>query len=169
MKEYLEAGIITNTHGVAGCILITSLCDTPEVLASILNLYLKKGEEYIPFPLERAQVHKGRVLAKPRDLDNPEDAAKYKNKTVYALRKDIPHEEGSYFIADLIGLPVVNEESGKRYGTLKDVIINSANDVYEIETESGLRYMPVVKEFVKRIDTESGIYVLPIEGMFDEI
>ena len=169
MKEYLEAGLINNTHGIAGCILITSYCDSPDVLASIPVLYIKKGEEYVPFPIEHAAVHKGRVLAKPRDISDPETAAKYKNKTVYAHRDDIPKDEGAYFISDIIGLPVINAESGKKYGILKDVITNSANDVYEIETPTGTAYMPAVGEFVKNVDIENGIFILPIEGMFDEI
>lgn len=169
MKEFLEAGIINNTHGIAGSILITSYCDSPAVLASIKTLYLKKGNDYIPFPIECAAVHKGRVLAKPADINDPESAAKFKNKTVYARREDIPTKEGSYFIADIIGLPVMNAESGKVYGILTDVITNTATDVYEIETPSGTAYMPVVNEFVKNVDPEKGIFVLPIEGMFDEI
>ena len=36
-------------------------------------------------------------------------------------------------------------------------------------TENGKRYMPAVSEFVKEIDVERGIFILPIEGMFDEI
>lgn len=169
MKEFLEAGLINNTHGIAGCILITSYCDSPSVLASIKTLYIRKGDEYIPFPIEHAAVHKGRVLAKPADINDPETAAKYKNRTVYARRGDIPVEDGSYFIADIIGLPVVNAESGKVYGTLKDVITSTANDVYEIETPSGISYMPAVSEFVRSVDPEKGIYIIPIEGMFDEI
>ncbi|MDD6266021.1 MAG: ribosome maturation factor RimM [Clostridia bacterium] len=169
MNEFLEAGIITNTHGVLGNVLITSLCDTPEVLSKIHCLYLKTADGYTPFKLEKASVHKGRVLAKPYGINDPETAARYKNKSVYAKREDIIKDEDSFFIADLIGLPIVNSDTKKIYGRLKDVIINAANDVYEIETEAGLRYMPVVKEFVKEIKLGEAIYVLPIEGMFDEI
>ena len=109
------------------------------------------------------------VLAHLEGFTNPEDAAKYKNRTVYADRDDIPIAEGAHFIVDLIGLPVLNAKSGKVYGKLAEVIKNGAQEVYEIATDGGMRYMPVVDEFVKEVDLEKGILVLPIEGMFDEI
>ena len=76
--------------------------------------------------------------------------------------------EGEFFIADLIGLPVINADTGKVYGTLTDVI-QHGQDLYEIETASGTRLMPAVPEFVREIDLEKGVFVTPIEGIFDEI
>ena len=41
-------------------------------------------------------------------------------------------QRDEYFIADLIGLKV-QDEDGKELGTVKDVIETGANDVYEVE------------------------------------
>ena len=43
---------------------------------------------------------------------------------------------------------------------------NAATDIYVIKTPRGDAMVPVVREFVKRVD-ETGIYLLPIEGMFE--
>lgn len=170
MEKYLEAGVIVNTHGIGGAMMIKSLCDSNEVLAAIPVLWFKeKNGDYVARKVLRAGPHRGMVLAHLEGFTNPEDAAKYKNRTVYADRDDIPIAEGSHFIVDLIGLPVLNAETGKVYGKLADVIKNGAQEVYEVATENGMRYMPAVEEFVKEVDLEKGILVLPIEGMFDEI
>jgi 16S rRNA processing protein RimM len=76
-------------------------------------------------------------------------------------------KEGACFIADLIGLPVIDDGTGEEYGTLREVINRGASDIYVIDTPKGERMMPAVKEFVKRVDDQNGIFVRPIEGMFD--
>lgn len=169
MEEYLEAGLIVNTHGIDGGLMIKSYCDSNEVLASLKTLYMKKSGEYLPLKVTRAGGHRGMVLAHVEGISDLNTAMRYKNVTVYARREDLPLAEGAHFIVDLIGLPVINAESGKVYGTLADVTNSGASDIYEVATDRGARYMPAVPEFVKNIDLERGIFVAPIEGMFDEI
>ena len=90
-----------------------------------------------------------------------------KNKIIYASRDDIELEEGDFFIADLVGLPVIDADSGKEYGKLTDVINTGASDIYVIKTPTGEAMMPAVDEFVEEIDLDKGIFVKPIEGMFE--
>ena len=84
------------------------------------------------------------------------------NANTFAMMK-----EGSVFIADMIGLPVIDSNTGKAYGTLKDVNNLGASDLYVITTENGERMIPAVPEFVQKVDIESGIYVTPIPGLLD--
>lgn len=169
MEKYIEVGKIINTHGVKGDVKIDSWCDCVEVFCSLEKVYLKKSGGYTAVDVVRSQPFKEYVLAHLKGVDTFEEANLLKNKELYALREDIPREDGDVFIVDLIGLPVINAESGKVYGKIKDVIIGVATDIYEIETEHGAAYMPVVPEFVKEVDVEKGVFVTPIEGMFHEI
>lgn len=169
MKEFLPCGKVVNTHGVGGMIKIESWCDSPKVLAGLKTLYLEAKGEYTPVTVEKASLHKGMVLCKPQGSNSFEDAILYKNKELYCKRSDLDIPEDRVFIQDILELPVINADSGRVYGRLVRVIDNPANEIYEIETENGLKYMPAVKEFIDRIELERAIYVRPIEGMFDEI
>lgn len=169
MKEFLSCGRVVNTHGVGGMIKIESWCDSPKVLAGLKTLYLEKKGEYVPVEIERSSVHKGMVLCKPKGSDTFETAILYKNKDVFCKRSDLNIGEDRVFIEDILGLSVINADSGKVYGKLVRVIDNPANEIYEIETQKGTAYMPAVKEFIDRIELDEGIFVRPIEGMFDEI
>ena len=170
MEQYLETGKIVNTHGIAGYVKIEAWCDSPEVLASLSTLYFKKDGAYVPRRVVRAVVHKGMVLALFEGASTFDDAAALKNKLVYCDRSDIPMPEGGHFVADLIGLKVIDAGDGKVYGVLRDVLKTGPHDQYEIERPDGsFAYMPVVSEFVSRIDLDAGIFVTPIPGMFDEI
>ncbi len=166
-KAYLECGKIINTHGIAGAVKLEPWCDSPEVLASLPCVYFKKGEVYSAVKILKASVFKRFVIATLEGVNDIDAASALREKVVFAAREDLPLEEGDNFIADLIGLPVIDAESGRVYGTLSGVINNGATDIYEIETPSGQRLMPAVDEFVRSIDDEKGIFITPIEGMFE--
>ena len=95
-------------------------------------------------------------------------AAVMKGTTLYASRDDFELSEGDYFIADLLGLPVIDNIDGKVYGKIKDVINRGASDIYVISTPTGERMMPVVDEFVKKVDLESGVFVETIPGLLSD-
>lgn len=167
VSGYLECGKIINIHGLDGTVKLESWCDTPDVLASLGCLYFKNGDEFLPRRVRRASVQKRFVLMKLEGIESPEAAEALRETVVYAARKDLPLAPGAHFIADLIGLPVIDADSGKKYGTLTYVFNAGASDIYTVETPDGERMMPAVPEFVISIDLEKGIFIRPIEGMFD--
>lgn len=166
-SDYLECAKAVATHGVAGALKLESRCDSPDVLASLPDLYAKEGKEYVRLKVEKASVFKNFVIAKLSGIDSVERAAEYKNRIFYAARSDFKLEEGAYFIADIIGLEVIDADDGRVYGRLSDVSNYGASDIYTVKTESGERMMPAVPEFVVKVDPDRGIFVRPIEGMFD--
>ena len=52
-------------------------------------------------------------------------------------------QRDEYFIADLIGLKV-QDEDGKELGTVKDVIETGANDVYAVEMADGKSLFAII-------------------------
>ena len=167
-NQYLECGKIINTHGVAGAVKVENRCDTPKILAALKKIYFKSGEQYLESKVLSGSVMGGFVLLKLDGVSDLDAAAALKNTLIYADRNDLPIEDGAVFIADMIGLPVIDAESGKEYGKLCEVINRGASDIYVVDTSAGERMMPAVKEFVKSVDVEKGIFVTPIPGMFDD-
>ena len=102
MKQFLETGEIVNTHGIRGEVKLLPWADAPEFILEFDELYID-GRAYA---IESARVQKTCVLLKLEGVDTVEEAIKLRGKVVSVDRTDIELEEGSYFIADLIGLPV---------------------------------------------------------------
>lgn len=172
MQQYIEIGKIANTHGVRGTVKVEPWCDSPEVLANMKRVYfppVSKGGEFREVKVLKASTQKDRVLLTLEGIETVEEAALLKNKLIYAHRSDIPVEDGSFLICDLIGLEVIDIDSGRVYGRLSDVIQGAASDLYEVKTENGSVLIPAVKEFIKETDLTRGIFIAPIKGMFDEI
>ncbi len=169
-QKYLECGKAVSTHGVRGTVRLECYCDTPEKLAKLRVMYKKTTSgEFVPMKVRAASVQKNMVLCSFEDLKSLDDAIPFKGTVLYADREDIKLSKGDVFIADILGLNVVDAESGEKYGILANVITPGGRDVYVIDDVRGGQFMiPVVEEFVKEIVTEGereGIYVKLIEGM----
>lgn len=167
LKRYLEAGQIVATHGTRGEVRIQPWCDSPEFLTEFEGLYLDKGERYIE--LEEARAHKSMVIAKFKGVESIETAVSLLRQIVYIDREWVELEEGSYFEQDLIGLEVVDAQTGKVYGKLTEVSRTGANDVYHLRTAAGETLIPAIQDVVKEVDIEGGVMkITPLKGLFDD-
>ena len=167
-NNYLEAGRIVNAHGVRGLVKIEHWCDSAKVLASQKRIFLVSGGEYKEHKVISASVSGELVLMSVEGIASREDAIAMKNVTVYLQRDDIPIAPGAMFVADMIGLPVVDGDTGRVYGEISDVSEVPRGRLYTVKTKSGDVYLPDVPEFIKGIDAEVGLTVTPIPGFFEE-
>ena len=160
-KPFLEGGQIVNTHGIRGEVKIASWCDTPEYLAAIPTYYIGSTA----YAVRGARVHKGHVLAQLEGVEDVNAAMKLKGKTVLLSREDAKLPQGQFFLADLIGLDVLDADSGEKLGTLADVLFPSAQRVYVVKGEREIM-IPAVDQFIAETNLEGGyIKVRLIEGM----
>lgn len=168
MKQpYLECGKIINTHGFHGTVKLECWCDAPTVLSSLSTLWFREGDGYAPKKILHASVFRQFVLADLEGICDEDAANALRGKVVYAAREELPLPEGSRFIADLIGLPVLDADSGERLGTVRDVQTGGVRDLYVIRTEKGDALVPAVPELMPRIE-EDAVYLRPIPGLLWE-
>jgi 16S rRNA processing protein RimM len=98
-----------------------------------------------------ARRHAGSVLGKLTGIDSREQATTLKGQAVSVARGALPEpEEGKYYLADLVGLEVVNEQ-GVALGTVTRTYSNGVHDVIEIAGER-TRLIPWVPAVVKDVD-----------------
>ena len=170
MKQpYLECGRITATHGVKGAVKIEPWCDSPRVLASLPSVYFREADgTFSEQKIKNPSVSGDRVIAYVGNSASMDDAILQKGKTVYARREDVPLSDGKVFLADLIGLPVIDVDTGRQYGILSEIRPSPAADLYAVDTGRGEVLLPDVPEFIKERDAERGVFVRVIPGFFDD-
>lgn len=168
-KPYLECGKIVTTHGVRGEVKVMPWCDSAEYLLDFSALYLDNGQKKLS--VERARVHKGMLIIKLAGVDSPEEAVTLRGRLLYIDRKDATaDEDGVFFVQDLLGIAVVDADSGRCWGTLTDVFPTGANDVYEITGSDGVkRLIPAISDVVLDTDLEVGVMrIRPLKGLFED-
>lgn len=166
LKQYLEAGQVVGTHGVRGEMRVQPWCDSPEVFATLKTLYLTDtGEQPL---VVKSRPHKRIAIMKVKGIDTLEQAAAHRGAILYLNRDDLPLEEGAYFIADLIGLSVLDADTGQPYGVITDVSHTGANDVYHMEMDGREVLIPAIPLVVKQVNVVDGyMKIHPLKGLFD--
>ena len=138
-------GRVAGSYGVRGWIKVTG----PEQALAACRKWSIGGSEY---PVEQVKEHSGRLLAKLAGLESREAALKLKGSTVYVRREALPEPEaGHYYLADLVGLEVVNEQ-GVVLGVVKRWLFNGAQDVMEVAGDGKVRLLPWIPEVVRNVD-----------------
>ena len=87
-------------------------------------------------------------------------------KSLYVTRENaVELDEDENFIADLIGLKVIDED-GNNLGTLTEVLQTGANDVYVVTENDKEILIPAIKQCVLEVNLEEGIMkVHLLEGL----
>lgn len=157
MEELLQVGVITSTHGIRGEVKVFPTTDDPGRFQDLKSVLLDTGKGKLPLEVEKARFFKQFVILKFKGLDNINDVEGFRRCPLLVRRADaVPLEEDEYFIADMIGLNV-REEDGTSFGRLKDVISTGANDVYVVETDQhGEVLIPAIKECILEVCIPEG-------------
>ena len=163
--EKIKIGKIVNTVGLKGEVKVYNYSDSIEIYETIESIYVEDRLTVI----ENVRAQKNMVILKLEGADNRNAAEALRGKELYITEDDLPElPEGQYYVRDLIGMSVT-EEDGNLLGHVTDVLQNTAQDIFEVESENGKKLLiPKVDQFVLDIDVEKReITVRLIEGMLD--
>ena len=168
-KEFLECGKIVGAHGVRGIAKVESWCDSPKVLAAQKRVFLaEKDGSYKEIKIESASVSRDVVLMSLEGFCDREQMQGMKGTVLYLKRDDIPIGRGAVLLADMIGLDMIDIDTGVTYGRIKDTTEAPRSRIFVVECDGGREALiPDVKEFIKEIDVERGVFIRPIPGFFD--
>lgn len=157
MEKLLKVGVISSTHGLRGEVKVFPTTDDVKRFQTCKEVILDTGREQIFLEIQSVKFFKQFAILKFKGYDDINQIEIYKGKDLYVTRENaVPLKKDEYFIADLIGLAVENEE-GEKLGILKDVIETGANDVYSVTMDDGRELLlPAIKECILDVDIEKG-------------
>lgn len=169
MVKYLEVGKIVNTFGIRGEVKLVPFTDDIKRFNKLKNVYIEKKKELESHKIENVKYTNNMVIIKIEGIDSIEAAEKYKNCIMKIDRKDaIKLPKDTFFIADLIGLPVYTDE-GNLLGKVDDIYNTGSSDIYVVKDELGKQILlPAIKDVLKDIDLENEkITVHIIKGLLE--
>ncbi len=169
IKQYLEVGEITGTHGVHGEMRLNPWCDSPDFVKRFKTLYFDScGNE--PIGLVSARPHGNVAILKLSGIDTVEKAQALRGKILYMKRSDAKLPDGKYFIAELLDCVVKDADDPEIvYGRLSGVSQTGANDVWHVTNDKGEYLIPAIPSVVTDTDVEKGeVTIRPLKGIFDD-
>lgn len=169
MEDLLQVGVIASTHGVRGEGKVFPTTDDVKRFKKLKEVLLGTGKEYMALQIESVKFFKQFAILKFKGYESINDIEKYKGNPLFVTRENaVKLKKDEYFIADLIGMKVENED-GSFSGILKDVIETGANDVYAVSYEDGREVLiPAIKDCILSVDLEScRMKVHLLDGLLD--
>jgi 16S rRNA processing protein RimM len=137
--ELVLVGRVGRPHGVDGAFVVESASTDERRLAVGAELLVEGAAATV---VVSRRIGSGRRAVKL-------DRSVARGAELCIRRDALPElEEGSYYVADLVGLHVV-DENGVDVGVVRDVLPGPANDVLELD--SGL-LLPLVEACVREVD-----------------
>lgn len=166
MENQIVIGKIVAPHGVRGDIRIMPLTEKPEQFLDLKYLLLADGRK---LTVKHARFHKRMVLVTTAEITSMNEAELLRDKEIMIRAEDLPQlEEGQFYVADLIGLPVYDEADGQ-IGTFKDSLSTGSNDVYVIAVPNAKDILvPALKTYVKEINLAEKRIVVALPEWVDE-
>lgn len=163
--EKIKIGQIVNVVALKGEVKVYNYSDYKERFDELDYIYVEDNKTNI----DKVRYMKEMVILKLEGINDRNAAEVLKGKNVYIDENQLRElPEDTFYIKDLIGFEIRDQEDNK-IGKLKDVIQNSAQDLYEIERENkNTTFIPAVEEFILDINVKGKfIKIKFIEGILD--
>ena len=167
MEKYLELGQIVNTFGIKGQVKVKPFTEDIRRFEDLSEIYVEKKNELKLFIIEKINYNKNMVILKLKGIETLEDAEKLRNSYLKIDRDELEElPEGTYYIADLIGLDVYTDEN-KLLGKVDYIYNAGSSDIYIVKDENGKEILlPGIDEVLKQVDLENKkIIVHIIDGL----
>lgn len=144
-------GRVAGSYGVRGWVKVAPDGGAQEALTAAKEWWIGADA----YEVAQAKLHGATVVGKLVGIDNREQALGLKGQPVALRREALPEPgEGRYYLADLVGLEVLNER-GESLGVVKQTFSNGAQDVIEVAGDR-TRLIPWVAAIVKEVDLSKG-------------
>ena len=140
-------------HGLRGEVRVIPLTDFPERFDALREVMV--GDELLH--VESARPQGKNFLMRFREYAVREDAQKLTGRLLTVARAEAaPLDEGEYYVFDIVGLTVYDEEDNE-LGTVENVLRTGSNDVYAVRSEDGREILiPALRSVVREIDVPGG-------------
>ena len=171
MNERLVIGKIIGAHGIRGEVKVFPITDNVRRFNKLKKCFLTKedGSVVKEFEVRGARVDKAHALVAFKDIIDRTEAEKLKGLYVSVDREDaVKLPKNSFFIADLIGVEVIDDEIGS-LGKIVDVFETGANQVLQVKRRGKQDLMiPFLKAVCYEIAPDEGyIKVRLPDGLYE--
>ena len=171
MEDLLRIGVVTTTHGIKGEVKVFPTTDDIKRFKKCDEVILITKEGNITLHVESVKYFKNIVILKFKEFNNINDVERFRKCDLMVTRDNaLPLKEGQYYLCDVPGAVVINEDTEEEIGKVTDVMETGANNVFVIETKEGKEVLfPVIPDCIKKVDTKEGIVRAHVMTLFPEM
>ena len=162
--EYLKLGQIVSVVGIKGELKVYPYTDNANRYDELKEIIIDDNI----YKIEKVRYKNDNIVVlKLEGINDRNTSETFRGKYIFIDKKEAKTlSEGTYYIFDLIGIDVFDEDD-KNLGKVLNVIQNKSQDLYEIQKADGnTLLLPAVEEFIINVDVKNRkMIVRLIEGL----
>ncbi|MGG6229307.1 ribosome maturation factor RimM [Tenacibaculum sp. SDUM215027] len=168
-EDCFYLGKIVKKHSFRGEVIIKLDTDEPDLYENLESVFVDLGNNLIPFFIEKSSLSKATMFrVKFEDVNTEADAEAILRSEVYLPLDLLPKLSGDkFYYHEVIGFTVVDTSFGE-VGEIVSINDSSAQPLFEIDREGKEIFIPMIDDFIKKVDKENKtIEVETPEGLID--
>lgn len=168
-EDCFYLGKIAKKFSFKGELLIYLDTDEPELYEDMESVFVEFNKNLIPFFIENSSLHKGDFLrVQFEDVTNEEEADKLLGSDIYLPLAMLPKLEGNkFYFHEVIGFEIEDERLGV-FGVIASINDSSAQPLFEVLNGSVELLIPMIDQFLVKIDRENKKVVMNLpEGLVE--
>lgn len=127
-EKFILVGQIISAHGIRGAVKIQSFTDPIENILNYKLFFKEENEIELIYSFSKGKM----LICNINNINDRNQAEQISKRKIYTKRKYLPKIEiNEFYIADLINLPVLNNEN-KKIGTVTNIFNFGAGDLVEL-------------------------------------
>lgn len=155
MEKYLKIGVVVKPQGIKGELKVIPYTDDISRFKKLKHVVID-GQTY---NVTGAKIGVDAVFLSIFGVGDRNTAETFRNKELFVERKDaIIPSENSYFIVDIIGSTVMNE-NGEKVGVVTDVT-NAKTDIFTLDCSGKIMRFPFLKDLLVKVEVENKLIVV---------
>lgn len=166
--DWVSLGVLLGSHGVKGHVKLKPFTEEPAAIFTFSSLYIGAGGKSVE--LKKIRPLKQGFVVSVSGITSPEEAKLLSGKELYVSRADFDDvAEDEFYLADLIGLKVLDEE-GCEVGFVRSVENYGSDDLLELVLDEPVKglgrnvFIPFTKLLVPEVNISSGHVSIALEA-----
>ena len=171
MDKFISVGKILNFHGIKGEAKVGYSKNRQDFFLGLDFVYVKLNNDYKKLVIDSCRPNKNFLIVKFHGIDSIDQLLQYKGSLLFVnvttVRENLDEDE--FLIDELVGMGVVDKETGENLGFVIGVSNNGATDLLSVKTKSkNVSLVPFVKAIVPDVDIKNKkIIINNIEGLLE--
>ena len=166
-EQCFSLGKITKLHGYKGGLILYIDSSTPQFFKDLESVFLEINQELVPFFFAQKGKLNGKKLLVYFEDVSPEQASSLIGRSAFLPQDMFPEvDDDIYYDKAIIGYDVY--VLGASIGKITDVIENSSQNLFVVESDSDNYLIPAVDPFISNLDKAKKIIYLELpDGLLD--
>ena len=155
-EDCFYLGKIVKKHSFKGEVIIKLDTDEPDLYENLESVFVDLGNNLVPFFIEKSSLSKSTMFrVKFEDVDTEQDADAIMRSAIYLPLNLLPKLTGNkFYYHEVIGFTVIDASFGE-VGTIVSINDTSAQPLFEIENNGSEIFIPMIDDFIKKVDREN--------------